>query len=129
MFLLKYWRYIAVVGALLALFAWHKLECSRSYDEGYAKHAQEAKDAAEKIEKEWQAKVDAAEKKALDHLELVEIEVRTVDRIVTKTVIPDCPAAFDPFKRLLNDYIRATQGKSPRVGDEAVPSTDGIRRD
>lgn len=129
MFLLKYWRYFALLGAVLALFAWHKWECSKSFDQGYAKHEQETRDATERLRKRIQAKVDSLEVELAKAQESRQIEVRTVDREVIKTVMPDCPDAFDTYLRLRNAYARAATGKSADLGVRPMQAPSGERGD
>lgn len=120
--LIKYWRYFAMIGAILALFAYHKWECSKCYQEGRDDMAAEVRDQTEAIRRSAQEAIAKAEAEALAALELKEVEIRVVDREVVKTVIPDCPDAFDVYLRLRNQYARALSGgDGAGVDNEPLP--------
>ena len=106
LFLLKYWRYIALVLAVLAVFAWHKNECSKAYDDGVRDQQAATAKATEELRVRMQAQIDEAESKSATVITKVETEIKVVDREVIKKVFVECPDTFSEYKRLLNDYIR-----------------------
>ena len=105
--LVKYWRYVALVLAILAVFTWHKLECSKAYDEGVKDERAAVAEKTEQLRVTMQAKIDEAEAKSAETITVFQDRVKVVDREVIKKVFVECPDTFSEFKRLRNEYIRA----------------------
>jgi hypothetical protein len=111
LFLLKYWRYIALVLAIIAVFTWHKLECSKAYDEGVKDERAAVEKKTEQLRVTMQAKIDEAEAKSAETITIFKDRVKVVDREVIrkeKVFIDSCPATFVDFNGLRNKYITTT---------------------
>ena len=109
-FLLKYKSYaIAFLAGLLFLagvFAWHKYECGKAYDEGVKNERAAVEKKTEQLRVTMQAKIDQAENKEAEIITIVETKIEKVNRDVLREVFV-CPADFDKRKRVLNEFVEA----------------------
>ena len=107
MIFIKYWRYFALVAGIVAVFAWHKNECSKSYNQGVMAERLAVAARTEQLRATMQARIDEAEAKSAETITVFQDRVKVVDREVIKKVFVECPDTFSEFKRLRNEYIRA----------------------
>ena len=130
LFLLKYKAYaIAFLAGLLFLagvFAWHKYECGKAYDEGVKDERAAVEKKTEQLRVTMQAKIDEAEAKSAEVITVVETKIKVVDREVIKYKFREaaCPDVFSEFMRLRNEYIKAANSRSDHqpLWPESVPS-------
>ena len=115
LFLLKYKAYaIAFLAGLLFLagvFAWHKYECGKAYDEGVKDERAAVEKKTEQLRVTMQAKIDEAEAKSAETITIFKDRMKVVDREVIrkeKVFIDSCPATFVDFNGLRNKYITTT---------------------
>lgn len=128
---MKPWAYLAIIVAIIAAFgATYAKGHSSGYDTRDQQVQQEIIEAQEQTraieEQRWRETVDAAkaeiviEERIVEKIREVEIEIPGVVReIIVRD--PSCADLGDPYARLLNDQIRASNGvQSPEPAGDLV---------